>query len=52
MYETPKLNRVGNAEDVILGYIPTGTDVDGNYCDNYMEFADEGDADASAASHA
>jgi len=45
MYETPKLNLIGKAEDVILGYMPSGADIDGNYCENDMEFADEG-ADA------
>ena len=41
MYETPKLNRVGNAEDVILGLIPTGDDVDTNYVVEGTEYADD-----------
>jgi hypothetical protein len=31
MYEKPKLNHVGDAQDVILGVIPTGDDMDMNY---------------------
>jgi hypothetical protein len=41
MYEQPKLNRVGKAEDVILGLIASGDDFDGNYVFCCMEFADE-----------
>ena len=41
MYETPKLNRVGNAEDVILGLIPTGDDPDTNYVIECFEYADD-----------
>jgi hypothetical protein len=29
MYETPKLNRVGDAEEVILGIASVGDDMDG-----------------------
>jgi hypothetical protein len=43
MYETPKLNRVGDAKDVILGYIPTGDDIDTFWIDNGMEYAPEDD---------
>jgi hypothetical protein len=43
MYESPKLNRIGNAQDVILGYIATGTDLDTTFCENSMEYADEGE---------
>jgi len=31
MYEIPKLNRVGDAEEVILGLASIGDDVDGNW---------------------
>jgi len=40
MYESPKLNRIGDAQDVILGYIATGTDLDTTFCENSMEYAD------------
>ena len=30
MYEKPKLNRVGDAQDVILGFIAFGDDLDMN----------------------
>ena len=43
MYETPKLNRVGEAQDVILGMVPTGDDIDGNYCIEELVYADDGD---------
>lgn len=43
MYERPKLNRVGDARDVILGAIPTGGDIDGNWLMNDFEFAAEAD---------
>jgi len=39
MYEKPKLNRVGNAEDVILGVCPTGGDMDTNWVPDGQEFA-------------
>ena len=41
MYEQPKLNRVGKAEEVILGLVPGGHDFDGNWIFECMEFADE-----------
>lgn len=41
MYEQPKLNHVGKAEEVILGIFPCGTDFDGNFIFSCMEFADE-----------
>ena len=31
MYEKPKLNHVGDAQDVILGIVITGDDMDMNY---------------------
>jgi len=43
MYESPKLNRVGAAEDVILGMVPTGGDVDANWIVEAMEYADDAD---------
>ena len=45
MYETPKLNRVGEAKDVILGYIPSGDDIDTFWIDNGMEYAPEDDGE-------
>jgi len=41
MYESPKLNRVGDARDVILGAVPTGDDMDANWITNGFEFAPE-----------
>lgn len=41
MYETPKLKRVGKAEDVILGMIATGNDIDTLYFVEAFEFADD-----------
>jgi len=49
MYQKPKLNCVGQAQEVILGVIPTGCDVDTFFCDNEMAFADDGDADGDAS---
>ena len=43
MYESPKLNRVGAAKDVILGALPSGGDVDANFIDNDLEYADDGE---------
>jgi hypothetical protein len=37
MYENPKLTRVGAVEEVVLGYEPSGDDIDGNY--NVADFA-------------
>jgi hypothetical protein len=41
MYEQPKLNRVGKAQEVIQGFVPGGDDFDTNFVFNCMEFADE-----------
>ena len=41
MYEQPKLNRVGKAEEVIKGFVPSGDDFDGNWVFHCMEFAEE-----------
>lgn len=41
MYQKPELNRVGEAENVILGFIPGGDDVDTNYVVQAFEFAEE-----------
>jgi hypothetical protein len=43
MYESPKLNRVGDARGVILGYVPTGNDLDGTWLEGAFEFAPEAD---------
>jgi hypothetical protein len=43
MYESPKLNLVGDARDVILGCLPTGNDVDGTWIGGNFEFAAEAD---------
>lgn len=48
MYERPTLNRVGEAQDVILGLIATGNDVDTSYLIENMEFADDGDSQPRA----
>jgi hypothetical protein len=41
MYEKPRLNRVGDAEDVILGFMPFGNDLDLNTVNGVQEFADD-----------
>jgi hypothetical protein len=41
MYEKPKLVEVGNVEEVVLGVVPSGTDIDGNYVISDFEFEDE-----------
>lgn len=41
MYERPKLNRVGEANDVVLGMVPSGGDLDGTWLENEFEFAPE-----------
>jgi hypothetical protein len=43
MYETPKLNRVGDAQDVILGIAPSGGDMDSTWVEGDFEFAPEFD---------
>ena len=43
MYECPKLTRVGKAEDVILGLVPSGSDIDTNYIIQDLEWADDAD---------
>jgi hypothetical protein len=43
MYESPKLNRVGAAQDVILGVLPSGDDIDMNFISDHLEYADDGD---------
>jgi len=48
MYERPKLNRVGDAQDVILGCISAGDDLDSTWFPGGNEYADDGDdGDAS-----
>jgi hypothetical protein len=43
MYESPKLNRVGDAQDVVLGILPSGGDVDSTWIAGGFEFAPEAD---------
>jgi hypothetical protein len=43
MYESPKLNRVGDARDVILGIAVTGGDIDATWIAGNFEFALESD---------
>jgi hypothetical protein len=50
MYEKPKLNCVGDAKNVILGIVPSGSDLDQTYIWDSDEFAfDGGDIDATPA---
>ena len=49
MYEHPKLIPVGDAEDVVLGYCPSGSDIDTNWFVVDFEFAEEVDIDALSA---
>jgi len=41
MYEQPKLNKIGNAKDVILGVASNGSDIDGLYVVIDFEFAED-----------
>ena len=41
MYEKPILNRVGDAQEVILGVFPNGNDMDLNLIYGVQEFADD-----------
>jgi hypothetical protein len=41
MYEKPQLNRVGDAQDVILGAYALGNDLDGSYMTDQDEFASD-----------
>jgi hypothetical protein len=43
MYEKPNLNRVGAAQDVILGYMDVGGDLDTTWMPETDEFAFDGD---------
>jgi hypothetical protein len=43
MYEKPNLNRVGEAQDVILGCYSLGDDIDHTYVDGNDEYAFDGD---------
>lgn len=43
MYEKPTLNKVGAAEDVILGSVPFGNDIDMNYVEPDLQWEDEED---------
>jgi hypothetical protein len=44
MYEKPNLNRVGDAQDVILGIVQLGTDLDTTWISGQDEYVldDEG----------
>lgn len=39
MYEKPNLTLVGDAQEVILGIMPAGADLDTTYMDSQDEFA-------------
>lgn len=41
MYETPKLNVVGDAREVILGMSDTGEDMDGTHFPPDMEYSSD-----------
>jgi hypothetical protein len=43
MYEKPNLNRVGDAQDVILGIALYGADLDVTYMSGQNEFASDDD---------
>jgi len=43
MYEKPNLNRVGNAQDVILGIVDQGGDLDFTWMNGQDQFAFDGD---------
>jgi len=43
MYEKPKLNRVGDVQEVVLGCLSTGDDPDGSWFPGGQEYADDGD---------
>ena len=45
MYENPKLVRVGDVEEVVLGLVPSGEEIDGNYYVADFEFAEELDVE-------
>ena len=49
MYKQPKLIPVGDAEDVVLGVAPSGSEIDANWIDQEFEFAEEVDIDAPSA---
>jgi len=49
MYENPKLVRVGDVEEVVLGFSPSGTDIDGNFTVSDFEFAEEADVENPGA---
>jgi hypothetical protein len=50
MYEKPKLNLVGDAQDVILGCISSGDDLDGCWFPGGQEYADDGDDSGASQS--
>ena len=49
MYENPKLIPVGEIDEVVLGYDPSGADIDGNFNVGDFEFAEELDLENPGA---
>ena len=45
MYENPKLVRVGDVKEVVLGICPSGEEIDGNFYVSDFEFAEEADVE-------
>jgi hypothetical protein len=45
MYENPKLVRVGDVEEVVLGQVANGDDIDTNFFVADFEFAEELDVE-------
>ena len=41
MYENPKLNRIGKAEDVILGVLQDGDDMDSNWIPSPQDYGSD-----------
>jgi hypothetical protein len=50
MYECPKLNRVGDAQQVVLGFAAFGNDLDGSWPGSSQDFADDEDANTAPQS--
>ena len=50
MYEKPKLNHVGDAQDVILGACSFGNDMDMTWIPGGNEYADDGDDSGASQS--
>jgi hypothetical protein len=45
MYENPKLNRIGNAQDVVLGIADNGEDLDYNWIPGPHDYAPDNEPD-------